>query len=136
MPMVFKYGVMTKLLEGYNDLNGKNDNKLTLFLNFDAPGEEWGINANNVIRQYWQLINFIDSSSNLFEMDLETNKQKQIKDNFFVFDWLGELKTQNTLCVEKDVFLELINLLLDENPNSPIFNIQKIKNTRIINQFF
>ena len=83
MPLVYKYGVSVKLLEGYEDMNGEKDGMLTLFLNFNAPGEEFGIETKDVIRHYWQLINIID-----------------------------------------------------ENPNSPTINLDKLKRTRVINKFY
>ena len=136
MPLVYKYGVSVKLLEGYEDRNGEKDGMLTLFLNFNAPGEEFGIESKDVIRHYWQLINIIDESSSLFEFDLEAGEPKPMTDKYFIFDWLGEIRTQSTLAIDEKVFLDLINLLIDENPNSPIYNLDKLKRTRVINKFY
>ena len=57
-------------------------------------------------------------------------------DKHFIFDWLGEIHTQSTLAIDEKVFLDLINLLIDENPNSPIFNLDKLKRSRVINKYY
>jgi len=135
-PLAYKYAVSVKILEGYADRNGEKDGMLTLFLNFNAPGEEFGIETKDVIRHYWQLINIIDESTNLFEFDLEADKSKLMKDKHFIFDWLGEIRTQSTLAIDDKVFLDFINLLINENPNSPLINLDKLKRTRVINKYY
>ena len=136
MSLAFKHRITTKLLEGYEDRNGVNDGMLTLMLNFEAPGEQFGIETKDVIRHYWQLINIIDGSFNLFEFDLETKKTKPMKDVYFIFNWLGEIRTETTLAINDKVFLELMNLLISQNPNNPTFNHGKLKRTRIINKYY
>ena len=79
MPLVMKYRVQTKLMDGFENSDGKKDGLLTLFLNFDAPGKEFSIETNEVIRHYWELINFFDeqtSDPQLMSMDPKTGKMK------------------------------------------------------------
>lgn len=138
MPLVMKYRVKAKLMDGFENSDGKKDGLLTLFLNFDAPGKEFSIETNEIIRHYWELINFYDeqtSGSQTMSMDPETGKMKPADDRYFVFRWRGEFNTQTTLTVDENTFLEYIQLLINENPNSPVFNLDAIKKTRVLNQF-
>ncbi len=133
--LVNKHSVKAKLIEGFDN---RDDGLLTLFLIFDAPGNEFGVESNEVIRHYWELINFVDEQSTGFElmsMDPETGEVIPADDRYFVFDWRGELDTQTILTVDDKTFLEYIDLLIRENPNSSRFNIDVLKRTRVLNQF-
>ena len=138
MPLVDKYGMEVKLIEGFDDRNGVSDGLLTLFLNFDAPGKEFGVETDEVVRHYWELINYIDEKNSDFgfmSMDPETGKIKPADGHYFFFNWRGEFNTQTNLTIDEETFLKFIGLLLIEDPNNPVFNFDALKKTRIINQF-
>lgn len=136
MPLVYKYQVSANLVEGFNNPDEENDGLLTFFLNFDAPGNAFGIETSEVIRHYWELINYVDDKDlNLMSLDRETGEIKSSDKRYFVFEWCGEIETQTTLTINAETFIDYINLLLSENPDDPVFNIENLRNTRIINQF-
>ncbi|MCB0851726.1 MAG: hypothetical protein KDD63_05870 [Bacteroidetes bacterium] len=129
MPLVYKYQIAGKFDED-------DDGQITFFFNFDAPGSDFGIETPDTIRHYWELVNFVDERKlNLMAMDKKTGETKPSENKYFVFDWIGEIDTETTLTIDAGVFIGYLNILLNENPNDPVFNIETLKKTKVIKQF-
>ena len=137
-PLVKKYQFMVRLLPEYPNTDGEKDRLLTFFWKFKAPGTEFGIDTEDEITHYWELINYVDEAElgmEMLAMDIETGKVKAADDKKFGFNWIGEYDTDTFLTIDSNTFLEYLELVLDAYPNNEEFNLENLRNTRVIKDF-
>lgn len=138
MPLVHKYQMAAKIIEVEDDSDLEEEVLYSFFFTFDAPGREFGVETDEVISHYWELINYIDeqeSDINLMAMDPTTGEVKPADGQYFVFEWCGEFETNTTLTIDVEIFVDYLNLLIEENSDDSIFNIETLRNTNVINRF-
>ena len=139
IPLVSKYKVNVKLVDGIVNDDDDIDGMLSLFLNCDAPGKEFGIDTDEEISHWWELTTFVDESKSAFglmSMDPKTGEMKPADGRYFLFDWRGKIKSQTMLTVDENTFLSFLNYLFFDNSNNQILSLDEVKRIRIINQFF
>ncbi len=137
-PLAAKYQIMVRLLPEYPNTDGAIDGLLTFFWKFDAPGVEFGIDTEEVITHYWELVNYVDEAElgmEVYALDPETGTVKAPDDKKFGFAWIGEFETNTFLTVDSSTFFEYLELLLEAYPDDEEFNLDNLRNTRVIKDF-
>ncbi len=136
LPLASKYNFELRLMGRSPDPN--EDERLTLFLFFEAPGTDFGIETKSTINQIWQLINFVDeakSNLGLMSLDPETGEMKKATDRYFVFEWRGDYNTSTTLTVDDKVFVEFLNLYVKQVEDRE-GTVTAIKRAQVLGEFF
>jgi hypothetical protein len=136
LPLASKYSFGIRLM-GRNP-EPVEDERLVLFLFFEAPGVDFGIDTETNIKQVWELINFVDEAKlemDTMSLDLETGMMQKATDRYFVFQWHGEYNTSTTLTVNDEIFLEFLNDCVNQVEEKEALT-DAIKHAEVLDEYF